>query len=155
MICPNCGTMVPEGRRNCLNCGTAVSGSSGSQNPYEGQQGGVSFNTGGGTSSNNSGKKVLSMVLGIVESIIGIFGSIYVVAMFAELDPAIGLGAGAFLFLIGVGLPILGVILVGMNKFRAGGILIIIGSVFFIPIGLIGAFGGRIAFSLADENKFR
>ncbi len=138
-----------------MNCGTAVSMASGYQDPYGSKQDGVSFNTGGGMSSGNSGKKILSMVLGIVEAFIGLFGSIYVVAMFAELDPSIGFGAGAFLFLIGVGLPIVGVILVGLNKFKAGGILIIIGSVFFIPIGLIGALGGRMAFALADENRFR
>jgi len=99
-------------------------------------------------STGSSGKKVLSIVLGVVEAFIGIFSAVYVMVMFGSIDPGLGFGAGAFLFLYGVGLPVAGVILIAMNKFKAGGILLIIGSVLFIPIGFVGIYGGRTAYSL-------
>lgn len=42
-----------------------------------------------------------------------------------------------------VALSVLGLILAGSGKKKVGGILVIIGSVVFVPLGLIGAFGGR------------
>lgn len=42
-----------------------------------------------------------------------------------------------------VGTAVLGLLLAGAGKKKLGGILVIIGSVPFVPLGLIGAIGGR------------
>lgn len=45
----------------------------------------------------------------------------------------------------------IGMFFAGLNK-KLAGILIIIGSILFIPLGLIGIFGGRKIMSLDNKN---
>jgi uncharacterized membrane protein len=51
-------------------------------------------------------------------------------------------------------------LIIATNNKKIGGVLIIIGSIFFIPLGLIGVFGGRkimsqeIARSLDERRNF-
>ena len=53
------------------------------------------------------------------------------------------------------GISALGLILGAMDMKKAGGILVIIGSIFFIPIGLIGVFGGKKMMSGTDNIEAR
>lgn len=46
----------------------------------------------------------------------------------------------------------IGIFLAGSNK-KLSGILIIIGSIFFVPLGLIGVFGGKKIFNQAVEKS--
>lgn len=50
-------------------------------------------------------------------------------------------------------ISLIGLILAANNKNKIGGILIIIGSVIFIPLGLIGVFGGRKIINRVTEEK--
>lgn len=49
-------------------------------------------------------------------------------------------------------LNVIGMILVGIGKLRAGCITYMVGAVVFIPIGLIGVFGAR---AMLDKNRHR
>jgi hypothetical protein len=49
-------------------------------------------------------------------------------------------------------LSVLGLILVGIGKRKAGGILTIIGAIPFVPLGLIAVFGARSAMMAGNEK---
>lgn len=53
------------------------------------------------------------------------------------------------------GISVLGLILAAANMRKAGGIMVIIGSAFFVPIGLIGVFGGKKIMSGTDDIEAR
>jgi len=56
-------------------------------------------------------------------------------------DSIVGIAAVILGTLIAV--SVLGLIIAGAGKKKLGGTLVIIGSIAFVPLGLIGVFGGR------------
>ncbi|WP_251978931.1 hypothetical protein [Salinicola avicenniae] len=50
---------------------------------------------------------------------------------------------------------VIGAVMIGLGKRRAGSIVVIIGSIVFIPLGLITIFGARKAASGAEEPSLQ
>ena len=144
MICVKCGANLPSGRTTCINCGEEVpvynSGfDSGSDNLDigSGSRSGGFLNSKGG-----------AITLGVLEIFIGAFICTYLFFEFSAIGVSIAILGTIFYSLLAVLLPLIGVILIGTNSYKAGGIILIIGSIFCFPIGLIGMYGGKTAMDL-------
>ncbi len=61
----------------------------------------------------------------------------------------------AMFSLVALIISVFGLILMLANKIKIGGILFIIGSVFFVPIGLVGIAGARKIMNEEKEQKFK
>ncbi|MGA1821905.1 MAG: hypothetical protein ACMUIG_05205 [Thermoplasmatota archaeon] len=147
MLCPNCGASVPDGLEKCLSCGSRVHASEVDEpSSYRG----FSSSSEEPKKSESAGMKGISLFLGIIEIIIGLFYSAIMFSMFASDDMGFGIFATAFYLPLAVILPLVGVILIGVNKKKVGGILLIIGSVFCFPVGIIGVIGGWMAVAMKD-----
>ena len=147
MLCPNCGTKVPDGISKCLSCGSRIHAAEVvDSSMYEG----YSSASEQPESTGSGGNKGISMFLGGVEAMIGLFVSLIAIFIFSSNDMGFGIFIASIFFCWAVVLPVIGVILVGVNKNKVGGVLIIIGSIPCIPIGIIGGIAGRLAFTLSD-----
>jgi hypothetical protein len=94
-------------------------------------------------------KKSFALILGIIQCFMGaIFG--YLLFDLFDLIPLVGI---IFVYLVLI-LPIMGTIAIGLNLYRPGGALLIIGSALLIPIGLVGIYSGLIGFKLAKARDF-
>ena len=92
--------------------------------------------------------KGTSVILGIASAIVVII----IIVLNSELFffwPWVGY----FMLVWGAILPIIGSVLISLDKYKMGGYLQIIGSILFFPIGYIGIHGGLIALKLEKSNK--
>ncbi len=146
MICNKCGSNVPDGRGNCINCGAEVVKRQDYMN--DGPSGTVSREY-----SPQQGEKFLESKAGVLlmgsgEILIGLFAALVVFIQIAPLDPGVGLMAALGIALWCAGIPLLGVILIGAGVHKGGGIALIVGSVLCIPIGMVGIIAGKNAMKL-------
>jgi hypothetical protein len=94
-------------------------------------------------------KKGVAIILGLIQCIIGaIFG--YILFDLFDLIPFVGIFIVYLVFV----LPIIGTLAIGLNLYRPGGAMLLIGSALLIPIGLIGIYGGLIGFKMAKARDF-
>jgi hypothetical protein len=94
------------------------------------------------------------MGLAIAGILVNLLGAM-VVGVQAE---EIGGSAGETITLIAwsfSGLSVLGLVLAAAGMKKAGGIMIIVGSILFVPIGLIGVFGGKKIIGGTDDIEAR
>jgi virulence-associated protein VapD len=94
--------------------------------------------------------KNVALGLGFIMTIIGFFVGIYMFYLFPTL-PILAL----ILFYITFFCPLIGTVLIAVGYLRTGTVFLGIGSVLMIPIGLIGAFGARIAWKLSKVAKIQ
>ena len=146
MICNKCGSNVPDGRKNCINCGAEVVKRLDYMN--DAPSGTVSREY----KSHKEGKFLESktgiLLMGSGEILIGLFAALVAFIEIAPLDPGIGLMVALGLAIWCAGLPLLGVILIGTGVHKGGGIALIAGSVLCIPIGMVGIIAGKNAMNL-------
>jgi len=148
MICPKCGAMVPTGRNSCVNCGKIVDNKE--SDPFtRAERGQIPSNY---RPDGYFETKPGIILAGVGELFIGIFSSIVVFLIIAELSTSIGLLVGLIIFMYGVILPTIGLLLIGIGQYSLGGNLLIAGSVLFVPIGRVGIMAGRNAKKLEGWN---
>lgn len=145
--------MVPSDRDACLNCGAPVE----KKNPFEEMEGYESDGYAADGMSSRTVKKMgpfsdhlmsrwAILGLGMGGALVGFFGVIGLLIFFPYL---VYLWTTAILVL--VMLPLFGGIIQAMGFNRTGGIMMIIGGVFMIPIGLIPVIGGVKALKAATH----
>lgn len=147
MICPKCGVLVPEGRATCASCGAPTLPKT--YTDFERAEREMKVGNPKETGFFYSKEGILLM--GAAETFIGIFSILYLLF-------SLPITYGEFVIIVGglgiftVVLPITGVLLILFDNYKAGGIILIIGSIFCLPIGIIGVYAGSRAMKLGGSG---